>query len=140
MKFLFLNLTLNAEKVEFTLRKPFNFIFDFAGRQQWCPRRDLPLSFAERASPTHKVGGREPFSLFTCDFKLSEKGLEPLRLPIRPSNVRVIFYISLRVFNKTLRSYRHYFTPLRFSFTENLRLGIFLTAPSIKVIKDLSLS
>ena len=41
MKFLFLNLTLNGEILEFTLRKPFDTIFEHVTRQQWCPRRDL---------------------------------------------------------------------------------------------------
>ncbi len=41
MKFLFLNLTLNEEIIEFTLRKPFDTIFEHVTRQLWCPRRDL---------------------------------------------------------------------------------------------------
>ena len=41
MKFLFLNLYLNEEIIEFTLRKPFDMIFEHVTRQQWCPRGDL---------------------------------------------------------------------------------------------------
>ena len=63
MKFLFLNLTLNGEILEFTLRKPFDTIFEHVTRQLWCPRGDLN-SYGCPYAPQTYASAIPPLGLF----------------------------------------------------------------------------